>query len=197
MYVDENLCSGCAICVDVCAQGAISLKGTVAVIDEARCTSCSRCVDECPTGAIIDAEVVTERSLSPAPAPYPQALLVRSGAASLSPAAAWPEAIVPAAAHAVSRPAATSKLEVAQKVLSGLLGVLNFALDRRQGRSSGSALLKVLARNGTAITGGRSNTCPYGGQSRPRGQGRGSGTGLGGGRGRNNRRRNNRRDRST
>jgi len=189
MYVDENLCSGCAVCVDLCAQGAVALKGTVAAIDEARCTSCGRCLDGCPTGAIIDVEVVCERPLFPAPAPYLEAPPVRSGAASSS--QAWPHVIVPAAAAPVSRPAATSKLDVAQKVLSGLFGVLSFALDRKLGRSSGSTLLKIIAGNGAAITGGRSSACPYGKQARRQGRGRGSGTGLGGGRGRSNRRRSN------
>jgi len=49
--VDEDKCTGCGLCVDVCPVEAISLND-VAKIDSETCTDCSRCVEECPNDAI-------------------------------------------------------------------------------------------------------------------------------------------------
>jgi ferredoxin len=49
--VDEEECMGCALCLDVCPTGAISMNGS-AVIDPAKCTACLACVRQCPQGAI-------------------------------------------------------------------------------------------------------------------------------------------------
>ena len=49
--VDENLCTGCSICVDVCPRNAITIN-KIAEINPSLCTGCSICVNECPTGAL-------------------------------------------------------------------------------------------------------------------------------------------------
>lgn len=49
--VDEEECMGCALCLDVCPTGAISMNGS-AIIDPAKCTACLACVQQCPQGAI-------------------------------------------------------------------------------------------------------------------------------------------------
>jgi ferredoxin len=49
--VDEDECTGCGLCCEVCPRGAISLNGT-AKIDTSRCTACLACVKQCPQGAI-------------------------------------------------------------------------------------------------------------------------------------------------
>jgi NAD-dependent dihydropyrimidine dehydrogenase PreA subunit len=192
-YVDANLCTGCGTCADVCAQGAISLGETVATIDEACCTSCGRCFDVCPARAIIDVQVVSELPLVPAPTRYPQAAPERSEAT--FPFLARPPVTAPAAMPAVSPTPEVSKLEIAQRVFTGLFGVIGFVLDRRQRRSTGSSLLKTLARNGAATAGSSGIAHPCKAQARRRGRGRGGRAGLGGGWGRNGQACANRRDR--
>ena len=55
--VDEDLCSGCGMCVSICAFGAIEIDkekdGTQhAKINEALCKGCGACVGTCPSGAM-------------------------------------------------------------------------------------------------------------------------------------------------
>ena len=55
--VDENLCTGCGSCVEICAFGAISMHSQEGVldcseIDPLLCTGCGNCVVACPVKAI-------------------------------------------------------------------------------------------------------------------------------------------------
>jgi heterodisulfide reductase subunit A len=54
--VDEELCSGCRVCINLCPYTAISFisqdGGGVARINEALCKGCGTCVAACPAGAI-------------------------------------------------------------------------------------------------------------------------------------------------
>ena len=52
VVVDEQECTGCGICADVCPAEAISLVDGVANIDKDACTGCLSCIDECPVEAI-------------------------------------------------------------------------------------------------------------------------------------------------
>jgi NAD-dependent dihydropyrimidine dehydrogenase PreA subunit len=54
-YVDSERCSGCGACLDVCPQGAISLRDEKAEIAPWRCIECGTCIAVCPTGAIHEA----------------------------------------------------------------------------------------------------------------------------------------------
>jgi ferredoxin len=116
LYVGDNLCAGCGICIDACPRDAISLAEGVAHIDTVRCTSCGQCVDVCPAAAIVDAEVMEPGQPRPL---HPQVPTVASPDPELQ-ARTVPSRV-------------PSRLEMADKVLSGLLGVLAFALDRKQG----------------------------------------------------------------
>jgi len=48
---DENACTLCGRCQDVCPVGAITVEQTLR-IDEAACTGCGACAAECPNQAI-------------------------------------------------------------------------------------------------------------------------------------------------
>jgi ferredoxin len=50
--VDDQKCTGCGACVDVCPVDAITLSHDKAVIDRSVCTACGQCVEECPNEAI-------------------------------------------------------------------------------------------------------------------------------------------------
>ncbi|MBE9512786.1 MAG: FAD-dependent oxidoreductase [Chloroflexi bacterium] len=53
--VNEDLCSGCGVCVGVCPYEASTLetseKGIKSAIDELKCKRCGVCVSACPSGA--------------------------------------------------------------------------------------------------------------------------------------------------
>ncbi len=49
--VDEDKCTGCGSCVEVCPAGAITVD-RIAAIDAEACLECGACVDECPNEAI-------------------------------------------------------------------------------------------------------------------------------------------------
>jgi len=52
--VQEEYCSGCKTCLDLCPYGAISFleEGQVAIVNEALCKGCGTCVAACPASAI-------------------------------------------------------------------------------------------------------------------------------------------------
>ena len=54
LQVDKNLCSGCALCAQICPQGAVRLFWGKAEIDATKCNFCYQCVDACPQEAIVE-----------------------------------------------------------------------------------------------------------------------------------------------
>jgi NADPH-dependent glutamate synthase beta subunit-like oxidoreductase/NAD-dependent dihydropyrimidine dehydrogenase PreA subunit len=54
--LNQDLCSGCGVCVAVCPYDALELVksdgGRVAAIDSIKCKRCGLCVSTCPSGAI-------------------------------------------------------------------------------------------------------------------------------------------------
>ena len=55
-FVNEDMCAGCGMCVDVCPFGAIELQSkdekTVAHVTIAQCKGCGLCGATCPSSAI-------------------------------------------------------------------------------------------------------------------------------------------------
>jgi ferredoxin len=121
--VDENLCTGCGLCLDACARGAISIVGRAASVDESLCTACGRCVDVCLSDAILLVETVEPE---PVLVQTPRAIAPQSGVATVSPA-------LPRASAAPVP--GTSRIARLERVLSGVFSVAALALDLKQGAS--------------------------------------------------------------
>lgn len=49
--IDEETCTACGACADVCPVDAITVED-VAKVDEDTCIDCGTCVEECPVEAI-------------------------------------------------------------------------------------------------------------------------------------------------
>ena len=50
--VDEELCTGCAVCEERCPMDAIAVEDGVPVIDASTCIGCGLCASGCDTGAM-------------------------------------------------------------------------------------------------------------------------------------------------
>lgn len=50
--VNEALCSGCEICLELCQFGALSLQEGAMQVNRVRCVGCGVCVSSCPSGAL-------------------------------------------------------------------------------------------------------------------------------------------------
>jgi len=64
--VDEDLCSGCRICVSVCPYGAISYdeRADVSRVNEALCKGCGTCAAACPSGSITTSHYTSDQLLA-------------------------------------------------------------------------------------------------------------------------------------
>ncbi len=64
--IDEEQCSGCRICNDLCSYNAITFdeEKKVSHINEALCKGCGTCVAACPSGAITGRHFTTEQIMS-------------------------------------------------------------------------------------------------------------------------------------
>jgi nitroreductase/NAD-dependent dihydropyrimidine dehydrogenase PreA subunit len=50
--IDEALCTGCGLCVEVCPKDTITMKGKKAVVTGLESLNCGHCLAVCPTGAV-------------------------------------------------------------------------------------------------------------------------------------------------
>lgn len=51
--IDQDLCTGCGVCVSPCAEGAIQIiDGKAKVVREELCDGAGFCLGVCPTGAL-------------------------------------------------------------------------------------------------------------------------------------------------
>lgn len=69
IYVNNEACTGCGICLESCPVNAIMMHERIAYIDESRCEECGLCLDACPQGAILSVEMVASKALNPVQAP--------------------------------------------------------------------------------------------------------------------------------
>jgi len=62
IIIDDDLCTGCATCLDICPYGGIEIVDNKAIINE-KCNLCGACVESCPVEAIIleKEEIKTEK----------------------------------------------------------------------------------------------------------------------------------------
>ncbi len=52
VIVDQEKCTGCGTCVEVCPVEAIKVESDKAVVDAEACVDCGTCIEECPEKAI-------------------------------------------------------------------------------------------------------------------------------------------------
>jgi Na+-translocating ferredoxin:NAD+ oxidoreductase RNF subunit RnfB len=65
--VDEELCTGCEICLERCQFGALSLVDDVCQVDQQHCVGCGLCVSACPDEALrLERKPPAERTPLPA-----------------------------------------------------------------------------------------------------------------------------------
>jgi Fe-S-cluster-containing hydrogenase component 2 len=56
VIVDQEKCTGCGTCEEVCPVEAINVESDKAVVDEETCVDCGSCIEECPEKAISEGE---------------------------------------------------------------------------------------------------------------------------------------------
>ena len=156
MYrVDENLCTGCAVCLAACPQQAITLVDSHASIQADLCKACGSCAEVCPQGAIewvestvpvAPSQVVTAKPVTPSPA-MTDVVVSRPLSSPATPRATglWQNQIVPVVSSAL--------LWAGRQLLTGVLTELNRRAAPGQRTTTGWTSTSYLAGGGRA--GGR------------------------------------------
>jgi Fe-S-cluster-containing hydrogenase component 2 len=138
IYVDENRCSGCGVCVNVCPRGAIVIEDGKASISQALCSHCEACAAACPERAILS---VTETALVPE---ADQAPLVRPQEPSRL------ATMVARAAPALG----TALLFVGREVMPRLTDYVLDAVDRRAHQDSRNVIQRSQVATDSQTTSG-------------------------------------------
>jgi Fe-S-cluster-containing hydrogenase component 2 len=56
VQIDNNKCTGCGGCIDLCPEIAISMINDVVTVNDELCTGCSTCIKVCPMKAPCEIE---------------------------------------------------------------------------------------------------------------------------------------------
>jgi Fe-S-cluster-containing hydrogenase component 2 len=116
IFIDEDRCTACGLCLDACAQGAIVLGESGATIDQSLCAGCAACVAACPQGAIYEVEA----------APVPMVAVSTEAQPAQVTLDGWQPTLIRA------RPAIASTLAAAAPLaVEALSGLVRMWLDER------------------------------------------------------------------
>lgn len=61
---DEDVCGGCAVCIELCPYGALSREDEHAQVNIALCHGCGTCVAACPSGAMDQSHFKTKQIMA-------------------------------------------------------------------------------------------------------------------------------------
>jgi NAD-dependent dihydropyrimidine dehydrogenase PreA subunit len=73
IVIQEERCTGCGACVEVCPEGAIYLVEDKANVDRALCRECEACIAACPMEAITVAVPARSYAVESVRVPVPRA----------------------------------------------------------------------------------------------------------------------------
>ena len=132
MQVNQELCSGCGVCVEACSVEAVHLVDHRAVIDNELCTVCKACLYTCPNGAIT--ALVEPVHATPAMAlPAPESRIIRIPTQTELPQTT-------ASAHGLMPLAGAALAFIGSEVVPRVLDLLATTLERRLARPAKDAV---------------------------------------------------------
>jgi ferredoxin len=158
IYIDEEKCTGCGVCEEVCPVEAVQVSDGVGRIDQDRCNECQACVEACPNGAILmviepaeeKATSLTTVAAQPMSRPAPEVALAEPHRSKVVP-------VMGAALAFLGR-------EVAPRLAMYLVDALDRRLSRQQPSAVGSTNDLVPSSGGKGEQSGRRHRRRRGGQ---------------------------------
>jgi ferredoxin len=149
IYIDDEKCTGCGVCEEVCPVEAVEVSDGVGRIDQDRCNECQACVEACPNGAILmviepaeeKATSLTTVAAQPMSRPAPEVALAEPHRSKVVP-------VMGAALAFLGR-------EVAPRLAMYLADALDRRLSRQQPSAVGSTNNLVPSSGGKGEQSGR------------------------------------------
>jgi NAD-dependent dihydropyrimidine dehydrogenase PreA subunit len=149
IYIDDEKCTGCGVCEEVCPVEAVEVSDGVGRIDQDRCNECQACVEACPNGAILmviesaeeKATSLTTVAAQPMSRPAPEVALAEPHRSKVVP-------VMGAALAFLGR-------EVAPRLVMYLADALDRRLSRQQPSAVGSTNNLVPSSGGKGEQSGR------------------------------------------